>query len=85
MVKMTRWQPENRSRASPTVSLSPTHLHGYTVCAGSICGVAHEVGSKKMSTLDHDGVSVVKPGQTYVGKQGFTYCPSSGFSGRLSI
>lgn len=26
-----------------------------------------------MSQLIHDGVAVVKPGQTYVGKQGFTY------------
>jgi uncharacterized RmlC-like cupin family protein len=26
-----------------------------------------------MSTLARDGVAVVKPGQTYVGKQGFTY------------
>jgi uncharacterized RmlC-like cupin family protein len=26
-----------------------------------------------MSARAHDGVAVVKPGQTYVGKQGFTY------------
>lgn len=26
-----------------------------------------------MSTLAHDGVAVIKPGQTYSGKQGFTY------------
>ena len=26
-----------------------------------------------MSAAAHDGVTVVKPGQTYVGKQGFTY------------
>src|SRR5262245_44377875 len=26
-----------------------------------------------MSTSGHDGVAVVKPGQTYVGQQGFTY------------
>ncbi len=26
-----------------------------------------------MSPITHDGVAVVKPGQTYVGKQGFTY------------
>ena len=26
-----------------------------------------------MSTSTHDGVAVIKPGQTYVGKQGFTY------------
>jgi len=26
-----------------------------------------------MSRSGHDGVAVVKPGQTYVGKQGFTY------------
>ena len=26
-----------------------------------------------MSTSAHDGVAVVKPGRTYVGKQGFTY------------
>ncbi len=26
-----------------------------------------------MSASAHDGVAVVKPGQTYVGKQGFTY------------
>jgi uncharacterized RmlC-like cupin family protein len=26
-----------------------------------------------MSTSAHDGVAVIKPGQTYVGKQGFTY------------
>ena len=65
--------PESRLDASPNVSLLPSHLHGYTVRGGSICSVAHEVGSKKMSALAHDGVAVVKPGQTYVGKQGFTY------------
>lgn len=27
----------------------------------------------EMSELTHDGVAVVKPGQTYQGKQGFTY------------
>ncbi len=26
-----------------------------------------------MTASEHDGVAVVKPGQTYVGKQGFTY------------
>ncbi len=26
-----------------------------------------------MSASGHDGVAVIKPGQTYVGKQGFTY------------
>ena len=26
-----------------------------------------------MSVAAHDGVAVIKPGQTYVGKQGFTY------------
>jgi uncharacterized RmlC-like cupin family protein len=26
-----------------------------------------------MTASNHDGVAVVKPGQTYVGKQGFTY------------
>ena len=26
-----------------------------------------------MSATPHDGVAVIKPGQTYVGKQGFTY------------
>ena len=26
-----------------------------------------------MSVSAHDGVAVIKPGQTYVGKQGFTY------------
>ena len=26
-----------------------------------------------MSTLTPEGVTVIKPGQTYVGKQGFTY------------
>ena len=28
---------------------------------------------KKMPVSAHDGAAVVKPGQTYVGKQGFTY------------
>jgi uncharacterized RmlC-like cupin family protein len=28
---------------------------------------------ENMSGSAHDGVAVVKPGQTYVGKQGFTY------------
>jgi uncharacterized RmlC-like cupin family protein len=28
---------------------------------------------EKMSASGHDGVAVIKPGQTYVGKQGFTY------------
>jgi hypothetical protein len=28
---------------------------------------------RKMSATAHDGLAVVKPGQTYVGKQGFTY------------
>lgn len=27
----------------------------------------------KMSASEHDGVAVIKPGQTYVGQQGFTY------------
>jgi uncharacterized RmlC-like cupin family protein len=26
-----------------------------------------------MSVAEHDGVAVIRPGQTYVGKQGFTY------------
>lgn len=26
-----------------------------------------------MTNTEHDGVAVIKPGQTYVGKQGFTY------------
>ena len=29
--------------------------------------------SRQMSASGHDGVAVVEPGQTYVGKQGFTY------------
>jgi uncharacterized RmlC-like cupin family protein len=28
---------------------------------------------EKMSASGHDGVAVIKPGQTYVGKQGYTY------------
>jgi uncharacterized RmlC-like cupin family protein len=30
-------------------------------------------GEEKMSAPAHDGVVVIKPGQTYIGKQGFTY------------
>ena len=26
-----------------------------------------------MSASEHDGVAIIKPGQTYVGKQGFQY------------
>ena len=29
--------------------------------------------NEEMSASAHDGVAVIKPGQTYVGKQGFTY------------
>jgi uncharacterized RmlC-like cupin family protein len=28
---------------------------------------------RRMNIEEHDGVAVVRPGQTYVGKQGFTY------------
>src|SRR5262249_2262907 len=34
---------------------------------------AQEVRRKMMSTSAHYGVAVIKPGQTYVGKQRFTY------------
>jgi len=33
----------------------------------------YEEQRKLMPTLAHEGVAVIKPGQTYVGKQGFTY------------
>src|SRR6476659_1441645 len=44
-------------------------LHVY---ADSVCSIEREM-IKQMSASAHDGVAVIKPGQTYVGKQGFTY------------
>jgi uncharacterized RmlC-like cupin family protein len=35
--------------------------------------LAQEHGEHPMAIAAHDGVAVIKPGQTYVGKQGFTY------------
>jgi hypothetical protein len=37
-----------------------------------VCSVESEEKGK-MSAPGHDAVAVIKPGQTYVGKQGFAY------------
>ena len=44
------------------------HQNGGTTSTG----VVASEGAREMSAR-HDGAAVIKPGQTYVGKQGFTY------------